>query len=252
MYHLGPGPLGGNLLNLYEYRKKPSAHRRAGYAFFRFLYQMTKGLSQLKTFGGFNKWLTLDEESEGARTFETVIAIIDNYAYAYRMGTVKSAVDVLEDVLGTSYKGLGVRLVTDISHNILAPETYDGERYWVSRHNCCKPHRGLPGIMAGSNRAISCLTYGLDTCEDFVCGYDHGIGKLLQNADANGQLTEDSRKLKSTKIKMFRGTEEVIKRESFSLYDTEMNDKVAEKMSQAGIASKAAYLRPLMTLKMTY
>lgn len=250
MYHLGPGPLGGNLLNLYECRKKPSLHRRAGYAFFRFLYQMTKGWSHWKTFGGLNSWMILNEDSEIARTFETVLAVIDNYAYAYRMGTVKAAVDVLEDVFGASYRDLGVRLVTDVSHNILAPEIHNDRKFWVSRHNCCRPRKNLPGIMAGSNRATSCITYGLDTCEDLVCGYDHGIGTLLGKAEVEGVIQDDPRTLDTIKVTMLPGTKKIVKKEKFTLLDTSLSDMVLDNLFKVGIISRAVYMRPLETLKM--
>ena len=104
--------------------------------------------------------------------------------------------------------------------------------------------------MAGSNRAASCLTYGLNTCGDFVCGYDHGIGKLLEKAEINGELIYDQRKLNSTTIKMHPGLDKIVSKNVFSLYNTSLNDAVIEKLSQSGIVSKAVYLRPLMTLKM--
>jgi RNA-splicing ligase RtcB len=252
MYHLGPGPFGGNLLNLYESRKKPSLHRKLGYGFFRCLYQAMKGWDRWKNFGGFNNWMLLKEDSESAKTFETVVGVIDNYAYAYRMGTIKATVDVLEDVFGASYKDLGVRLVTDISHNILAQETYNGQNYWVTRHNCCRPRNGFAGIVAGSHRANSCISYGLEGCENFVCGYDHGVGKLLQNAESEGTIREDSRKLYSMKYTMYPGTTKVISNEKFGIYDTFLIDKVTGKLSDAGIISRAAYMRPLATLKMKY
>ncbi len=250
MYHHGPGPLGGNILNLYASRAKPPFHRKAGYAFFRCLYQATKGWERLKTFGGFNPWLVLAEGSKVGRVFEVVTCIVDNYGYAYRMATIKAISDALEKVFKASPTELGVRLVTDISHNSLRPENYDGQRFWVSRHNCCRPKEGLPGIVAGSNRASSCITYGLKGCEDSVYGYDHGIGMVLEKAEAEGTVQEDSRELHSMTVTMLPGTDKVVKKEQFSIYDTSIIDKVVDKLANAGIISGFAYMRPLMTLKM--
>ncbi len=250
MYHLGPGPLGGNVLNLYASRAKPSLHRKAGYAFFRCLYQAMKGWERWKTFGGFNSWLVLDEDSNTTRAFETVLGVVDNYGFAYRMGTVRAIVDALEKVFCATSKDIGTRLVTDISHNSLQAETYNDHRLWISRHNCCRPKEGLPGIVAGSSRASSCITYGLKGCEDSVYGYDHGIGIVLEKAEAEGTVQEDSRKLHSMTVTMLPGTDKVVKKEQFSIYDTSIIDKVINKLANAGIISGFAYMRPLMTLKM--
>jgi tRNA-splicing ligase RtcB len=250
MYHLGPGPLGGNVLNLYASRAKPSFHRKVGYAVFRCLYQAMKGWERWKTFGGFNPWLVLDVDSKLGRTFETVTGVVDNYGYAYRMGTLRAILDALEKVFCAASKDIGVRLVTDISHNSLQAETYNGQRLWVSRHNCCRPKEGLPGIVAGSNRASSCITYGLKGCEDSVYGYDHGIGMVLEKAEAKGTVQQDSRKLHSMRVTMLPGTDKIVKKEKFTIYDTSVSDKVIDKLAGAGVISKVAYMRPLMTLKM--
>jgi RNA-splicing ligase RtcB len=159
-------------------------------------------------------------------------------------------VDALENVFQSSSKDLGLRLVVDISHNGLQLETHRSEARWVSRHNNCRPIRGFPGIVAGSNDACSCISYGLDGCEDRVTGYDHGVGTLLKNQSKSRKLKKDERDLHSVKIKMRRGTDAVVGRERFQIYDTTLIDEVMDKLSRAGIAGKAAHMRPLMTLKM--
>jgi len=250
MYHLGPGPLGGNLMNIYESRKKPPFHYKAGYAFFRCMYQAFKGWRFWNTFGRFNPWLEIDEDSPQGRAFAMVVSIVTNYAYAYRTGTLKALVDTLEGVFHSSAKDLGVRLVADVSHNTLQSETHNGESRWVSRHNNCRPIEGFPGIIAGSNDACSCIVRGLERCGNSVTGYDHGVGTLLKCQRTDAKLKKDPRDLYSVKVRMLRGTNTVVSRERFGIYDTALIDEVVNRLSRAGIVQSVAHVRPLMTLKM--
>ena len=85
------------------------------------------------------------------------------------------------------------RLVVDMSHNILQRELVDGEPHWVSRHNCCRPVPGMPGIVAGSHQVPSCLTVGPAGCDQGLVGYDHGVGHLIDRQLEQGTLHPEPR-----------------------------------------------------------
>ena len=245
MYHLGPGPLGGNLLNLYAYRRKPSLHRKLGYAMFRYIFQASRGKAFRKTFGGLNKWLVVEEDSPQGKALATAFHITKNYGFAYRMGTVRAIMDAVGGVLGIEDRAM--RLVVDISHNIFQPENFDGERVWVSRHNACRPIEGFPGIISGSNNIPSCITIGPNGCEERIGGYDHGIGILLdKSAD---RLTEDPRSLQAIRFEVPRGADHAITRKPYSLMKANVLEKVVDKLSGADFTRPVAYVRPLATLK---
>ncbi len=247
MYHLGPGPLGGNLLNLYAYRRKPPFHRKAGYAFFRWLFQASRGKAFRRLFGGFSDWLVVEEDSGPGRMLATAFHVVKNYGFAYRMGTVRAILDALAEVLNCGQDR--AKLLVDISHNILQPERIDGKRLWVSRHNACRPIEGFPGIVAGSNQVPSCITIGPAGCEERLGGYDHGVGILLEKAIAAGEVAPDPRGLTTERVKMIRGTEQVHSRDPQPLLDATVIERAMTALTDANFARPVAYVRPLKTLK---
>jgi tRNA-splicing ligase RtcB len=247
MYHLGPGPLGSILSNLYAYRSKPQLYRKIGYAFLRNALHLRNGRDYHKTFGAFKKWLAIEADSELGAAYENVLNVIKNYGYAYRTGTIKAILDAVHAVAG---KGDGSEhLVIDLSHNILQPEDIGGERLWVSRHNCCRPVPGSPGIVAGNHQVPSCLTIGPPGCDDRIGGFDHGIGHLLNVANDRGESRPDSRNLEVQRLVMTRGTSRTHKVETLPLLERHVLDTTMDSLQEQGFARPVATLRPLATLK---
>ena len=247
MYHLGPGPMASILSNLFAYRLKPPTHRKIGYAVGRHLLHATRGVEQFRTFAAFNRWLAVSEDSDAGRALAEVLAIVKNYGFAYRMATVAAIRDALVEALAVDPNQ--VELVVDLSHNMLQPEVIAGERLWVSRANCCRPAEGRPGIVAGSHRVPSCLTVGPPGCERAVAGFDHGVGHLLESAEAAGAVPEDPRGLEVRRIKMVRGTSEICSESSVTLLDPTVIEDAMATLAQAGYARPVAYLRPVANLK---
>ncbi len=245
MYHLGPGPLGGNLANLYAYRIKPSRRRRMGYAVFRYLYQASKGRARRKTFGGLSRWLAIPDESPEGEVLGNVMHVVKNYGYAYRAGTVRAIMDALAEVFGDGASR--ARLVVDVSHNMLQPEQHDGRRFWVCRHNVCRPIENFPGIVAGNSQVPSCICVGMPECENQVSGYDHGAGTLLKAA--TGQLAEDPRGLQTQLIEVPRGGRQVVGRRPMPVLRADMVEDVMATLEKAEFVRPVAYMRPMMTLK---
>lgn len=247
MYHLGPGPLGSILSNLHAYRAKPQLHRKVGYAFFRQILHGSRGWNHHRTFAAFDDWLEVDARTEQGQMLASVLRVIKNYGFAYRTATMKAIVDALETVLGVG--GDDVDLVVDMSHNILQPETIDGEEFWVSRHNCCRPRPGMPGIVAGNHQVPSCITVGPPDCDTRLSGYDHGVGYLIDQASQNGGLRRDPREHDVTRYRMIRGTDDVHSIETLPLLDAGVTEDALGTLSDAGMTRPVAYLRPLATLK---
>ena len=247
MYHLGPGPLGSILSNLYAFRAKPQLYRKIGYAFFRNLIHMRKGREYHRTFAAFRKWLAIEADSEQGAAYENVLNVIKNYGFAYRTGTIKAILDAVHAVVGTGSGGGD--LIIDLSHNILQPEMIGGERLWVSRHNCCRPVPGGPGIVAGNHQVTSCLTVGPPGCDKNIAGYDHGVGHLLDAAQGRGDFGRDPREHEIERLYMTRGTSQLHETQTLPLLDRRVVDRTMTVLENQGSAQAVAMLRPLMTLK---
>ncbi len=247
MYHLGPGPLGSILSNLYAYRSKPQLHRKVGYAAFRNLLHLSKGLHFHQTFARLNDWLAVDADSEQGQALSNVLNVIKNYGFAYRMGTIAGIADALRHVLGVDRGALG--LVVDMSHNMIQPETIAGESMWISRHNCCRPVPAMAGIVAGNHQVASCVTVGPPGSDQRVGGYDHGVGFLIEQAQREGGLDPDPRGLEVPRLRMTRGAPEVHRREALPLLAPDVIHDAMATLGDLGFARPVAYLRPLATLK---
>jgi hypothetical protein len=247
MYHLGPGPLGSILSNLYAFRRKPPLRRKVGYAALRGAVHATKGAEHLRTFAALRSWLAVPETSKPGRDLAQILAIVKNYGFAYRMGTVRAISDAVRTVLGAD--PASIRLVVDASHNMLQPEVIAGERRWVSRANCCRPAAGKPGIVAGDHQVPSCLVLGPPGCEDRLAGFDHGIGHLLERARAADELAVDGRGHHVSRLRMVRGTGEVDRQQQVPLLQTSLLERTMEHLSASGFAEPVAYLRPIANLK---
>jgi tRNA-splicing ligase RtcB len=247
MYHLGPGPLGSMLSNLYAYREKGALHRKVGYALIRNLMHMRKGREYHRAFAAFNDWLTLDAESDQGAAYANVLNVIKNYGFAYRVGTIKGIFDAVHDVIGTGSHAES--LIIDMSHNILQPERIGSDEFWVSRHNCCRPVPGLPGIVAGNHQVSSCLTVGPPGCADSISGYDHGVGYLINEAQKRGDFAADIRGHEVQRMMMTRGTNRLHAIDTLPLLDRRCLDATLTELKARGTTTPVAMLRPLATLK---
>lgn len=247
MYHLGPGPLGSILSNLYAFRAKPQLHRKLGYAFFRNLLHLSRGRDHHRTFSAFNKWLTLDPASQQGMAYANALKVINNYGFAYRTATMAAIVDALQEVTGADRDSN--RLIVDMSHNMLQPETINGRERWVSRHNCCRPVPGFPGIVAGSHQVPSCLTIGPEGTGSKLSGYDHGVGFLIDQVQTGGGIPADPRGLQIRRLSMTRGTDQLHEERVMPLLERQPLDDAMSTLSESGMARPVAYLRPLATLK---
>jgi RNA-splicing ligase RtcB len=247
MYHLGPGPLGSILSNLYAFRSKPQLHRKVGYAFFRNVLHLRNGRGYHRTFAAFNQWLTLDSESEQGMAYANVLNVIKNYGFAYRTATMRAIVDAVHEVTGSPPDSN--ELIVDMSHNMLQPEEISNQRFWVSRHNCCRPRPGMPGIVAGNHQVSSYVTIGPPDCDSVLAGYDHGVGFLIEEAQQKGLLGNDPSGHEVRRLSMTRGTQQLHEQEVLPLMARTPLDSAMRTLAADGMARPVALLRPLATLK---
>ncbi|MDH3296318.1 MAG: RtcB family protein, partial [Acidimicrobiia bacterium] len=248
MYHLGPGPLGSILSNLSAFREKPPIHRKAGYGLGRLLLHSRRGLSFLNTFGLPRRWLAVDPDSPEGEHLATVLAIIKNYGYAYRMTTVAAVIDAVAEATGRDRSRSS--LLVDCSHNILQPEKVGGDDLWVSRHNCCRVIPEFPGIVAGSHQVSSCLTVGPEEDPGELAGYDHGIGFLLDLMEERGEPpVPHPSGVSSVRLKMKRGHNEIVERRTFPLLGSEPILETIKELEQMNAVRGAVLTRPVGTLK---
>lgn len=247
MYHLGPGPLGSMLSNLYAYRSKPQLHRKLGYGAFRQILHASKGWASYRQFAGVGSWMAVDADSEQGLALAGVLDVIKNYGFAYRMATVKAIVDAVGSVLGVAQND--ANLVIDLSHNMLQSEHVGSETLWVSRHNCCRPVPGGLGIVSGNHQASSALTISPQDSAGKLGGFDHGVGFLLEEATTAGLTQEDVRGYETSRYYMTRGVDGVHRHDVQPLLDRSVLDSAMSTLEAERFASPVAYLRPLMTLK---
>lgn len=247
MYHLGPGTLGSILSNLYARRQKPPLHRKIGYAAARHALHLSTGRGFYKTFARSNSWLSVEETSEQGRALRDVLRIVKNCGFAYRMATVRCIADAVSTVLDTDLGS--IKLVVDASHNMLQPEDLAGETFWVSRHNCCRPRPGMPGIVAGTHQVESYLIVGLPGSDTRLAGYDHGVGFLVDHAIGAALTRPDPSGHQVQRLSMTRGTNDVHSRKSFPLLDPSIAEEAINDLERAGFVRPVAVLRPLTTLK---
>lgn len=247
MYHLGPGPLGSILSNLYAFRAKPRLHRKLGYAFFRSILHMNRGNRHRRTFTSLDRWLTLDSSSDEGLAYSNVLNVIKNYGFAYRTATIRAIVDAVQHVTGAPPESN--ELVVDLSHNMLQREEFSNESFWVSRHNCCRPIPGMPGIVAGNHQVSSCLTIGPPGCDEKLSGYDHGVGFLIDRENQQGMLQPDPRGHQVRRLWMTRGRPELHREDVLPLLDHTTLDAAMQVLSVNAMAKPVAMLRPLATLK---
>lgn len=247
MYHLGPGPLGSILSNLHARRVKPSRRRRIGYGVLRHALHALRGPAFHKTFARSGPWLAVDEVSEEGKLLASVLGVIKNYGFAYRMGTVAAIRDALRHAFHLDTDS--IELVVDQSHNMVQPEEIGGEHFWVSRHNCCRPRPGKAGIVAGSHNVASCLTVGPEGSDAKLGGFDHGVGFLIDQARRRGESAPDESGATTRRVTMTRGTDRILAIDAVPLNKPTVIEATMRDLATEGLAKPVAYLRPLTTLK---
>jgi tRNA-splicing ligase RtcB len=251
MYHLGPGPLGGTLLNHYSRRLKIQSQRVPLFflskLIFHYLQRMGHGAVGKKWGIHFrqNGWTPIPALSEEGVLIRRAMAMAINYGYGYRLGTIRAIWDGLHEAISPSLHG---ELFCDITHNGAAEASTADGFSWVARHNACPLESGRPTIVAGSCDVPSYLGIGSEAPGPRLNSYDHGAGHLIDHYRETGRLSEAEGSV--MRFRMTRGRRGALRsRKEVPLRTSEPIDRLMECFEQHGMMRPVVKLRPLGNLK---
>jgi tRNA-splicing ligase RtcB len=206
-------------------------------------------------------------QSEAGRRYLAGMACAANYAYANRQMMLHRCRDIFEKVLRISPRGLNMRLVYDVCHNIAKKERHlvDGGQRWVCVHRKGATRAFGPGhpalsddykavgqpilipgdmgtasyVLAGTRKAMQ-DTFG-STC--------HGAGRVLSRKAAKKKSKGRSigRELENKGI-LVRWTGRFTMAEEMPEAYKDI-DAVVGVVHGAGISKKVARLRPIAVVK---
>jgi tRNA-splicing ligase RtcB len=251
MYHLGPGPFGGTLLNHYAARDKLQASRRPLFLvsklLFHYVQRMGRGdwSSKWPTYFRRNVWTPLPAGSPEGQLLHQAFAMAINFGYGYRLATVAAIRDALRETIAPD---AGFDPLCDISHNGVTAQTDAGGISWVARHNACRLSPGGPAIVAGSHDVASYLGVCGEGLEGRFHSYDHGGGHLIDAYRDSGRLPEAEGHV--LRLKMTRGKQaRIVRRQEMPMRGREPMDRLMECLERHEVMRPAVRLRPLGNLK---
>jgi len=251
MYHLGPGPFGGTLLNHYANRDKLQASRRplffASKLFFHYLQRSGRGRLAAKwaTYFRRNEWTPLPADSEEGVLLRQAFAMAINFGYGYRLATMAAIRDALHETISAS---AAVDVFCDISHNGVTEESRNGGLSWVARHNACRLKPGSPTIVAGTYDVPSYLGIGGNGRGGRLHSYDHGGGHLIDGYRRRALLpATDGHVLR---VRMTRGRNaQIVNQEEVPMRVSEPMERLMGCLEQHDVMRPVVRLRPLGNLK---
>ncbi len=251
MYHLGPGPFGGTLLNHYSRRTKLQRARVPLFflskLLFHYLQRMGRGAASKKWGVHFrqNGWTPLPALSEEGVLVRRAMAMAINFGYGYRLATIRAIRDGLQEAISPD---LPTELFCDISHNGVTEGGSLKRLSWVARHNACRLEPGKPTIVAGSCDVPSYLGIGGEEVSPRLNSYDHGAGNLIDSYREADRLEPAAGSV--ARFRMSRGRQATIRsRKEIPLRSSEPIDRLMECFEQKGIMRPVVRLRPLGNLK---
>jgi O-antigen/teichoic acid export membrane protein/glycosyltransferase involved in cell wall biosynthesis/RNA-splicing ligase RtcB len=248
MYHLGPGPFSGTLLHHFTRREKlPRARALAFFAsklLFHYLQRSpVRPAHKWSVHFRRNRWSVLAEGSEEAQLFQQALALAMNFGFAYRLTTVAAVRDALDEVLGAR-----ARLLTDVHHNGIAPETVDGRDVWVARHNACRLTPSQPAIIAGACDVPSYLALAAATPPAGLHSYDHGAGHLIERSRRHTARSQSG--AHCVRVHMSRGRKGGVQStEMLPLRSGQPIAELVECLERQALLRSVVRLRPIATLK---
>ena len=251
MYHLGPGPFGGTLLNHFSRRiKLPPARVPLFFVsklLFHYVQRMGLGRSSKKWGIHFrhNGWTPLPADSDEGRLLRGAMRMAINFGYGYRLATMRAIRDGLHEAISPQ---LNVNPFCDISHNGAVEELSPQGYSWVARHNACRMEPEKPTIVAGAHDVPSYLGIGGEGMGGRLTSYDHGAGHLIDRyREANRLAPVEGR---VTRLRMTRGRDaKIVSDHDIPLLSAEPIDRLMECLENNGIMRPVVRLRPIGNLK---
>ncbi len=252
MYHLGPGPFGGTLLNHYAEREKLQASRRplffASKLFFHYLQRLGRGRASAKwaTYFRRNGWTPLPVDSEEGILLRQAFAMAINFGYGYRLATMAAIRDALRETVSPA---TAVEVFCDISHNGVTEETRAGGAAWVARHNACRLAPGGPTIVAGTHDVPSYLGIGGNGRGGHIHSYDHGGGHLIDGYRERDELPATGEG-SVHRFRMTRGRNaRIVRQQVVPMRTAGPMERLMGCLEQHDVTRPVVRLRPLGNLK---
>jgi tRNA-splicing ligase RtcB len=252
MYHLGPGPFGGTLLNHYADREKLQASRRplflASKLFFHYLQRLGHGRAAAKwaTYFRRNGWTPLPADSEEGILLRQAFAMAINFGYGYRLATMAAIRDALRETISPA---TAADVFCDISHNGVTEEPRAGGVAWVARHNACRLAPGGPTIVAGTHDVPSYLGIGGNGRGGRIHSYDHGGGHLIDGYRERDQLPATGEG-SVHRFRMTRGRQaRIVRQEVVPMRTAAPMERLMNCLEQHDVMRPVIRLRPLGNLK---
>jgi tRNA-splicing ligase RtcB len=196
---------------------------------------------------------------EGREYFQAMCAAA-NFAWANRQVLTHRVREVAVRVLG---RGVEVRVVYDVAHNIAKIEALGGESVCVHRKGATRAFGpsspdvpaayrpvGQPVFVPGSMGTASFVMVGNDASQEVSLGSAcHGAGRALSRTAAKHRVAGHvlRRELEKAGIVVRCPSNEELAEEAPLAYKD--IERVVEVVARAGIARKVARLRPLGVLK---
>jgi len=251
MYHLGPGPFGGTLLNHYARRGKIPASRQPLFLvsklLFHYFQRMGRGRLAAKwgTYFRRNVWTPLPAASEEGVLLHQAFAMAINFGYGYRLATMAAIRDALREAFSPA---AGFDPLCDISHNGVSAAAGPAGATWVARHNACRLVPGAPTIVAGSYDVPSYLGVGGSGRGGKFHSYDHGGGHLIDRYRDSGRL--ESAEGRVLRMRMTRGRDaRIARQEEVPMSTSAPMERLMECLERHDVMRRAVRLRPLGNLK---
>lgn len=190
-----------------------------------------------------------------------------NFAWANRHMLMEKIIGIFEELMGSSRKQLGIRLLYDQAHNIAKFETHtvDGRKRKLLVHRkgatrAFPPHHrdlppgyretGQPVMLPGSMGTASYILKGTPGAMALTFGSSaHGAGRRMSRHRAIkfSQHTDVRKELGNKNILAFSHSNRGLKEEIPEAYKE--IDEVARITHEAGISEKVARLKPLVVIK---
>ena len=250
MYHLGPGPFGGTLLNHYATRDKLKDSRRglflASKLWFHYVQRLARGRwsNKWETYFRRHEWNALPADSPEGLLLRQAFAMAINYGHGYRLATMAAIRDAMRETVSDQIE---CHEFCDIPHNGVAEGGGEADGTWVARHNACRLVAGAPTIVAGSYDVASYLGVGGEDVGR-LHSYDHGAGHLIEEYREAGRLTPAAGQV--TRIKMTRGSGgRLIRDEQVALRTSEPIERLMDCFERHAMMRRVVRLRPLGNLK---
>ncbi len=261
MFHTGSERLGHDLGRLYSWRRKTDPRRRR--KLFRrkvalHLMRNVRSLSDLHARWRYHfrrqDYVGVPAGSPDGQRLLLTLKVAANYGYANRMAVTALIQRAFR--LATGSRSLDLGLVADLSHNTIREEKVGGRLLWIHRHNAARvigpsglpedhPYRevGQPVMVPGTNRTSSYVLAGRDGAEGSLYSVDHGAGRTVERFEEAGLL----RPMSGMATRKYTYQSSVP--ETLPHLSDEAIEEVMSVAEAAGLARRAARLRPVAVLK---